>query len=623
MLINRLQRCLCALLCTTFISSFAFAEVEKGKAKFDMGEDFWQHANSKVQPLQSESADDAGSISSSNTSAPEKDAASVNTTGPDATAINPTADAPSAAVVEQSTSNNIIALPPVTLPNPTITEVSAPPAPTIPANISPAPQESSAPNANLDAPTAAMAPEVQLPSPNEMQKLQQSVKDDIKPGPKPDLDTQQLQPVSLPNDPSISTESIDIKKQEVGATEPIGHKLDNAFTDLEHRTSVPLSTQIKSPASQGNQTPEDASQTAAIKKGSQDQDAKESDAATPVSVSTDHKNADANTPHFAIPMPLEDDDKDEYLELDLSPREVYDYRTTVLPSSISKKQYDPENQHLPKVFYQDEYTKLLFIAAAKDDIGGVKALLMRGADINAQDSQKSYTPLMYAVANNKLQTARYLIARGADLDIGTYEGQNALHIACKYNHSEMVKLLITAGLDPTQGDHNGTKPLSLLTGNQDVVALQMLSTYKDMDTALLGCASMNSFSCVQHALNRGAKINTKNKQGDTPLIIAANNNNLNLVNLLINYGADARIVNKQNYDAAAIAKHNDNKMMSDIIETSKIKKDISGYAMEEYNGLGNNVQSSLPSGAPSTHPETSVSIKTSNAPKSLFTKKNK
>ena len=88
-------------------------------------------------------------------------------------------------------------------------------------------------------------------------------------------------------------------------------------------------------------------------------------------------------------------------------------------------------------------------AVINDNLEAVKAILDLNNkeknllfDINAKD-QDDQTPLMAACTLNKVEMAKLLIAKGADVDVQNNENETALIAQCKYYKSlEMAKLLI-------------------------------------------------------------------------------------------------------------------------------------------------------------------------------------
>lgn len=121
----------------------------------------------------------------------------------------------------------------------------------------------------------------------------------------------------------------------------------------------------------------------------------------------------------------------------------------------------------------------LLAAAESGRTAEVKALIEKGADLEARDSQ-GRTALLLAVAGNHVEMARALLAAGAspntqaanrdtpwllagasgrtdiiaamlplkpDLRLRNRYGGNALIPACERAHVETVKLLLTSGID--------------------------------------------------------------------------------------------------------------------------------------------------------------------------------
>ncbi|NQW04440.1 MAG: ankyrin repeat domain-containing protein [Acidobacteria bacterium] len=65
--------------------------------------------------------------------------------------------------------------------------------------------------------------------------------------------------------------------------------------------------------------------------------------------------------------------------------------------------------------FTDTGVQPLHLAAQAGDPDAVTSLLAHGADINAQDKTHGRTPLVFAVAQNRLEAMRLLIAKGADI----------------------------------------------------------------------------------------------------------------------------------------------------------------------------------------------------------------
>ncbi|HQM73974.1 MAG TPA: tetratricopeptide repeat protein [Candidatus Saccharicenans sp.] len=86
-------------------------------------------------------------------------------------------------------------------------------------------------------------------------------------------------------------------------------------------------------------------------------------------------------------------------------------------------------------------------AIQKGDIKKVTELLDKGANINEWNFG---TPLIMAASSGKLEIAKLLIERGADLNVIGQNGWTALGCAAAEGHSEIVDLLISKGADVEQ-----------------------------------------------------------------------------------------------------------------------------------------------------------------------------
>lgn len=86
----------------------------------------------------------------------------------------------------------------------------------------------------------------------------------------------------------------------------------------------------------------------------------------------------------------------------------------------------------------------LHLAAVQGDVARIKLLLDAGLGVDVRDTYDR-TPLLVAVENNRLEAARALLARGANVNAVTKTGWNALAIANKSAQTAMIKLLVAKG----------------------------------------------------------------------------------------------------------------------------------------------------------------------------------
>jgi ankyrin repeat protein len=105
----------------------------------------------------------------------------------------------------------------------------------------------------------------------------------------------------------------------------------------------------------------------------------------------------------------------------------------------------------------------LFSAARSGRVEVAKLLIARGANVNAPNS-KANTPLWFACqspaqAEDRRAVAKLLIDSGARVRDGCEDGSTALHFAAWRGPVAMVELLISRGAKEWQQDDHGKKPI--------------------------------------------------------------------------------------------------------------------------------------------------------------------
>jgi uncharacterized protein len=143
-------------------------------------------------------------------------------------------------------------------------------------------------------------------------------------------------------------------------------------------------------------------------------------------------------------------------------------------------------------------------------VGLLIALVAAGAE-----TLDGLTPLLRAVHEDDLKTAKALLADGADPKAGNRYGVAALTLACTNGSEEMVKLLLDAGADPNTAAPGG-------------------------ETALITAARTGRVGPVQALLARGALVDGANKYGQTAIMWAASEGHVDTIEVLIAAGADFR-----------------------------------------------------------------------------------
>lgn len=105
---------------------------------------------------------------------------------------------------------------------------------------------------------------------------------------------------------------------------------------------------------------------------------------------------------------------------------------------------------------------------------GVAELLELGADVNIQDYDLLFSPIMSASANNYHENVKALIDAKADINLRSSSGRTAFSIACENGCTDIVKSLLCAGTGIDSMDDAGNTPLIHATTRGQVGVVRFL-----------------------------------------------------------------------------------------------------------------------------------------------------
>ncbi|KAL3125275.1 hypothetical protein niasHT_000686 [Heterodera trifolii] len=192
--------------------------------------------------------------------------------------------------------------------------------------------------------------------------------------------------------------------------------------------------------------------------------------------------------------------------------------------------------------------------------GIVELLLEKGADPNepfmfeANDHTMNMTPLFSAVRHENLELCRVLIARGANVDLGTDFAVTPLMIAaCDRSQTEIVTFLVENGANINLQNGDGATALmyACYKGNVDIVRLLLshganvdLTDFEGFRFALKDAATEGHLEVCRLLVEEwAADVNQQTIQERyTPVICAASRGYLAVVNFLVEHGADLQHV---------------------------------------------------------------------------------
>ena len=201
-------------------------------------------------------------------------------------------------------------------------------------------------------------------------------------------------------------------------------------------------------------------------------------------------------------------------------------------------------------------TPLHRAALWNDDIDIITALIQAGADINAINNS-GYTPLhRAALGNENLDIINTLIQAGADINAKSRSGNTPLHRAAEHNDNlDIITALIQAGADINAKNKDGYTAEDI---NRGAIKIALKVILKDLgginwqtavvadaakvdlsarlpgtgETVLHGAAQYSTPEVVAALIAKGARIDSRDKDGATVLHAAVKSGNVGVFAVL-------------------------------------------------------------------------------------------
>lgn len=197
----------------------------------------------------------------------------------------------------------------------------------------------------------------------------------------------------------------------------------------------------------------------------------------------------------------------------------------------------------------------LMWAAAEGHLEVVSELLAAGADPQ-QSVRSGFTPLLFAAREGKTAVVQRLLQ--ADLRTpgettrlylkrhALRDGTGPLLLAIENGHFETARELLAAGADPND-QATGYAPLHAMTWVRKPIR-------GDGDPPPIGSGKLTSLDMVRLLVEHGATLDARQRRGEsgrgrftstgsTPFLLAARASDLSLMKLLVELGADAQATN--------------------------------------------------------------------------------
>jgi ankyrin repeat protein len=187
----------------------------------------------------------------------------------------------------------------------------------------------------------------------------------------------------------------------------------------------------------------------------------------------------------------------------------------------------------------------LMKAAHAGDLEQVRALLVRGADVNAR-SKTGATALMVAAFGGHADCVMALTSAKADVNAKTKFGITALVSAAQTGHTDCLKALIAAHADVNEVTMGGSTALSFAASLSYIDCVKaLIKAHADVNakahdgkTALMGASDMGHLTSVEALIAARANVNARDKRGGTAVMGAALMGHTDCVKLLVAHQAD-------------------------------------------------------------------------------------
>jgi uncharacterized protein len=169
------------------------------------------------------------------------------------------------------------------------------------------------------------------------------------------------------------------------------------------------------------------------------------------------------------------------------------------------------------------------------------------------------TPLVYAVRANSLDSAKALLAAGADVNQTTGYGWSPLLVATQNRFYQLGSFLLDKGADVNKPNTGGWTPLYLAVDNRNIEGGDYPVRKGDMD----------HLDFIKKLLDEGADVNARMKDstegrtpftnqwldenGATAFLRAAQSSDLEVMRLLLAHGADPKIATAGDVTALQVA----------------------------------------------------------------------
>ncbi|MBC8276917.1 MAG: ankyrin repeat domain-containing protein [FCB group bacterium] len=224
---------------------------------------------------------------------------------------------------------------------------------------------------------------------------------------------------------------------------------------------------------------------------------------------------------------------------------AYNNRLDVAAYLIDEKKFDI---NVLKVGIRGSHSTPMHGAAAYGHPEMVKYLIDKGADVNIANDF-GFTPILGAASGGKVECMQYLVEAGADINMKLPQGESLIHLAAQSGNLDMVKMLVDNGADINQRTDYGRIPLINALYSEQLEAIKYLVEHganlnnrnENNGTVMHAAMYRDSIKVVEYLIKKGAPVDEADNNGNRPINIALSRGKADLVALLADAGADINI----------------------------------------------------------------------------------
>jgi len=199
----------------------------------------------------------------------------------------------------------------------------------------------------------------------------------------------------------------------------------------------------------------------------------------------------------------------------------------------------------------------LMMASRTGAVDAMTVLLKAGADINATETLRGTTALMWAAAQSHPAAVKLLIDHGADLAVRSKPAALGRTAYLAPTARQRASQLVNENGGATRGRAGREQAAAQDLDDRDFFVRRQNAEGGGL-TALVFAAREGDFESARFLITGGADVNQVTQYGWTPLLTATQNRHYALATLLLERGADPNIANTGGWTPLYLATDNRN-----------------------------------------------------------------